>query len=245
VKRLLDISVSIIGLLVATPVLLPVMFLVWRQDGHSPFYIADRVGYGGKLFRMIKLRSMLVNADKSGVDSTSSSDQRITKVGKFIRRYKLDELTQLWNVLLGEMSLVGPRPNVKRETDLYTIQERRLLEVKPGITDFASIVFSDEGDILKDYPDPDIAYHQLIRPSKSKLGLFYVDNNNLFIDLQIIVLTLLAIVSRDRALKETVKMLTKLGAAQDLCSVASRTCVLAPSPPPGSDIIVTSRDGIV
>ena len=111
-KRLLDICVSLIGLLALSPVLLPVIFLVWRQDGHSPFYIAPRVGKGERIFRMVKLRSMVINADKSGVDSTSGNDSRITAVGHFIRRYKLDELTELWNVLLGDMSLVGPRPNV-------------------------------------------------------------------------------------------------------------------------------------
>jgi lipopolysaccharide/colanic/teichoic acid biosynthesis glycosyltransferase len=99
---------------------------------------------------------------------------RITPVGQFIRGYKLDELTQLWNVLKGEMSLVGPRPNVKRETDLYTKVEKDLLTVKPGITDFASIVFSDEGEILSGQSDPDVSYNQLIRPGKSRLGLFYI-----------------------------------------------------------------------
>ena len=141
-KRLFDINVSLIGLLVLSPVLLPVMFLVWRQDGHSPFYIAPRVGKGERIFRMVKLRSMVINADKSGVDSTSGNDSRITSVGHFIRRYKLDELTELWNVLLGDMSLVGPRPNVQRETNLYSEVEKELLSVRPGITDFSSIVFS-------------------------------------------------------------------------------------------------------
>ena len=162
-KRLFDIVCSSLGLIVASPVLCPVIFLVWRQDKQSPFYVAPRVGKNGIPFKMVKLRSMIVNADRSGVDSTSVNDQRITKVGHFIRRSKLDELTQLWNVLIGDMSLVGPRPNVRRETDLYTKLEQKLLTVKPGITDFASIVFSDEGDILKDVEDPDIAYNQLIR----------------------------------------------------------------------------------
>ena len=135
--------------MLASPVLLPVMFLVWWQDRHSPFYVASRVGLDQRPFRMVKLRSMRIGADKSGVDSTSAGDSRITPVGHFIRRYKLDELTQLWNVLIGDMSLVGPRPNVERETRLYTDLEQRLLTVKPGITDYASIVFADEGEILQ------------------------------------------------------------------------------------------------
>src|SRR5205085_5451329 len=171
-KRLFDIICAAAGLVLTSPILLPVMFLIWRQDGFSPFYIAARVGRRESLFHMVKLRSMVKNADKSGVDSTSMDDRRITRVGQFVRKYKLDELTQLWNVLRGEMSLVGPRPNVKRETDLYTREEKRLLTVRPGITDFASIVFSDEGEILAGQPDPDIAYNQLIRPGKSRLGIF-------------------------------------------------------------------------
>lgn len=244
-KRLLDLVVSASGLLIASPVLVPVMFLVWIQDWHSPFYIAPRVGRHGHLFKMIKLRSMIVNADKSGVDSTSSSDQRITKVGHFIRRYKLDELTQLWNVLLGDMSLVGPRPNVKRETDLYTAVEKRLLEVKPGITDISSIVFSDEGEILRDKPDPDIAYHQLIRPGKSKLGLFYIDNQGFLLDFKLILLTALAIVSRDAALRRLVSLMERLKASQELLTIAARQVELEPLPPPGAMTVVTSRDGAV
>jgi len=242
-KRVLDVIASFAGLLFASPILLPVMFLVWRQDRQSPFYVAPRVGKDEKLFRMTKLRSMVANADKSGVDSTSAEDKRITPVGHFIRRYKLDELTQLWNVLVGDMSLVGPRPNVKRETDLYTTEEKRLLSVKPGITDFASIVFSDEGDILKNQPDPDIAYNQLIRPGKSMLGLFYIANRSLLLDIKLCFLTVLAIVSREIALRNTIALLKELGAPLTMLTIASRTQPLIPMPPPGGATIVTSRDG--
>src|SRR5258706_11897139 len=151
-KRLFDVVLSFFGLAAASPVLVPTTIAVWLQDFHSPFYIAPRVGMGGRNFRMVKLRSMVINADRTGVDSTGAADRRITAVGRFIRRYKLDELTQLWNVLLGDMSLVGPRPNVKRETDLYTEVEKGLLAAQPGITDFSSIIFSDEGEILADKP---------------------------------------------------------------------------------------------
>lgn len=242
-KRLFDIVASASGLLVASPILLPVMFLVWKQDKHSPFYVAPRVGMGDRIFQMVKLRSMVINADKTGVDSTGANDRRITPVGHFIRRYKLDELTQLWNVLKGDMSLVGPRPNVKRETDLYTPEEKRLLSVKPGITDFASIVFSDEGDILKDQADPDIAYNQLIRPGKGHLGLFYIAHRSLWVDIRLCVLTAVAIVSRPRALSGVCSLLQSLGASSELLEIASREKPLVPSPPPGGDRIVTSRDG--
>ena len=130
---------------------------------------------------MIKIRSMKVNADLSGVDSTANDDSRITLVGKIIRKFKIDELAQLINVFLGQMSFVGPRPNVERETSLYTTEEKKLLNLKPGITDISSIVFSDEGDILEGRDDPDITYNQLIRPGKSKLGIFYIENSNIFL----------------------------------------------------------------
>lgn len=242
-KRLFDISGAAVGLLLASPILLPVMFLVWWQDRHSPFYVAPRVGRNGKPFRMVKLRSMVIHADRSGVDSTSANDKRITSVGRFIRRYKLDELTQLWNVLLGDMSLVGPRPNVARETDLYTPVERRLLEAKPGITDISSIVFSDEGDILKDHADPDIAYNQLIRPGKSSLGLLYIDNRSLWLDIRLCLLTVLSIVSRESALRALQNVMRGIGAPAELLELARRDRPLVPRPPPGGDRIVTSRDG--
>ena len=230
-------------MIVASPVLCPVMFLVWKQDKHSPFYVAPRVGKDGKPFKMVKLRSMVINADKSGVDSTSANDQRITKVGHFIRRYKLDELTQLWNVLIGDMSLVGPRPNVQRETDLYTPLERKLLEVKPGITDFASIVFSDEGDILKDVADPDISYNQLIRPGKGYLGLFYIDNKSIWLDIRLCFYTVIAILSKEKALKGITSILQSLDANDELLVIAQRAESLRPMPPPGGSKVVTSRDG--
>jgi lipopolysaccharide/colanic/teichoic acid biosynthesis glycosyltransferase len=242
-KRLFDVVASGAGLIVASPVLLPVMFLVWRQDRHSPFYIAPRVGKNDKPFRMVKLRSMVINADKSGVDSTGANDNRITGVGQFIRRYKLDELTQLWNVFKGDMSLVGPRPNVKRETDLYTPVERKLLDVKPGITDISSIVFSDEGDILKDQADPDIAYNQLIRPGKSMLGLLYIQNQSLWLDIKLCFLTVIAVLSREKALAGVQNILKDINAPEDVRLLASRQHALVPCPPPGGDRIVTSRDG--
>jgi lipopolysaccharide/colanic/teichoic acid biosynthesis glycosyltransferase len=240
-KRGVDILLSLLGLILASPILIPVMFLVWKQDRHSPFYVAERMGKKEKPFKMVKLRSMIKNADAQGIDSTGANDMRITPVGHFIRSYKLDELTQLWNVLKGDMSLVGPRPNVKRETDLYTSQEKVLLSIKPGITDFASIVFSDEGEILADKADPDIAYNQLIRPGKSRLGLFYIQKNNLLVDLSLILFTALAIVSKRRALKALVGLLKVLRAPQELLEIASREKPLTPQPPPGSTQVVTSR----
>lgn len=242
-KRLFDIIASGFGLILVSPILLSTLFLVWCQDKHSPFYIAPRVGKDSVLFKMVKLRSMVPNADKSKVDSTGANDGRITRIGHFIRRYKLDELCQLWNVFIGDMSMVGPRPNVKRETDLYTPVERKLLDVKPGITDLASIIFSDESDILANQPDADIAYNQLIRPGKSMLGIFYIENRSLLLDIKLCFLTAVAILSRDKALVKIQHILHKLGAPKELICIANRVEPLTPMPPPGGEKVVTSRDG--
>ena len=243
IKRLFDVIVSLVALTCFAPVLIAFMFLIWRQDGYSPLYLAPRVGLDGKIFTMIKLRSMVINADQTGVDSTGSLDPRITSLGSTIRRFKLDEITQLWNVLVGDMSLVGPRPNVKRETDLYTVEERRLLSVTPGITDFASLVFADEGDILRDKYDPDLAYHQLIRPAKSELGLFYIENRSFLLDLALVCLTAFAIFSRTKTLLVLSFILERLGCSDQLREVCLREKALIPRPPPGAYEIVTSRDG--
>jgi lipopolysaccharide/colanic/teichoic acid biosynthesis glycosyltransferase len=240
-KRVFDILISLFGLLFLSPILLIFMYLVYRQDRCSAFYIAPRVGRNGVTFRMVKLRSMSVDADKTGVDSTSANDYRITPIGHKIRRYKLDELTQLWNVLVGDMSLVGPRPNVKSETDLYSNIEKNLLIVKPGITDFASIVFSDEGEILKGKDDPDLSYNQLIRPWKSRLGLIYIEHQSLLLDLQLILYTMVAIISRPTALNWVTRKLEKMMVDDDIIRVSKRESDLQPSVPPGMNSIVESR----
>jgi len=241
VKRIVDITASFSGLLIAGPLLIPVMVLVWLQDFKSPFYIAPRVGKDGKEFNMIKLRSMVVSKDNSGADSTSSNDSRITSIGRFIRKCKLDELTQLWNVFAGSMSLVGPRPNVKNETDLYTNVEKELLSVKPGITDFASIIFSDEGEILVGKKYPDLAYNQLIRPWKSRLGLIYIEKQSLILDIQLIFCTILAILSKKNTLTWIAKKLHKLDVEEAVITIAKRQVELYPFPPPGTEEIVTQR----
>ena len=184
---------------------------------------------------------MVVHADKSGVDSTSMDDKRITFVGQTIRRFKIDELTQLWNVFLGQMSLVGPRPQVERDVNIYTSEERHLLDVRPGITDFASIVFADEGSILAGRVDPDLAYNQLIRPWKSRLGLLYVRHRTIWIDFKLIFATILAVLARNKALQMVCKMLVHLDADHELLTICSRNTELNPAPPPGADEIVQTR----
>ena len=167
--------------------------LAWsiKREDHGPvFYRGERVGLHGKPFRIFKFRTMVVDAEKLGASSTSDDDVRITKIGRFLRRYKLDELPQLINVLIGDMSLVGPRPEVKKFTDLYTDEEKMILTIRPGITDWASIWNPDEGAILAGSTDPDRDYLEKIRPEKIRLQLKYVRERSFWTDLRIIILTL-------------------------------------------------------
>lgn len=242
-KRFFDVATAGLALLVLSPLLLVLALLIWLQDYHSPFYIAARTGKDEKPYRMVKFRSMVVRADNSGVDSTASNDPRITALGRFVRRLKLDELPQLWNVFKGDMSLVGPRPNVKRETDMYTVEERRLLSIRPGITDIASIVFSDEGEILAGSLDPDLRYNQVIRPWKSRLGLLYVSSRGpLLLDLRLIKLTIMNIFDRPAALSSLSRIIEAYGGDRELIEVALRRDRLRPAAPPGAADIVKSRE---
>lgn len=241
-KRLFDVIFSIAALIFVGPVILIAAVLVWKQDYHWPLYTPWRVGKSERRFRLYKLRSMIIDADRSKVDTTTDSDDRITKVGHTIRRFKLDELPQFMNVLLGHMSLVGPRPNIDREVNLYSQEERRMLSVHPGITDLSSIVFSDLGTILADAEDANLAYNQLVRPRKSRLALFYVDNRTLLMDLRILALTVVAIISSRRARLGVLKILQQHNAPAGLITAVRRDGPLTPAIPPGLDAVVTSRE---
>lgn len=233
-KRLLDVSIAGLALLLLLPALTVIAAAVWIEDRGSPWYRGVRVGCGGREFRMLKFRSMRPDAWKSGVRSTASGDVRITRVGRWLRAGKLDELPQLWNVLTGVMSLVGPRPQVPEETLLYTLDEQRMLNVLPGITDLASIVFSDEGEILAGSADPDLLYNQIIRPWKSRLALLYVEHGCWITDLQILLWTAAAPISRRWALDRVGKLLQVWGAGQPLLRMAGRAAPLLAYPPPGA-----------
>lgn len=240
-KRFLDLILSLAGLIFLSPILVVFILAVFLQDFHSPFYVARRIGKNGKPFKMVKLRSMVVNADRNGVASTSNDDKRITYVGKLIRKFKVDELVQLYNVLKGDMSLVGPRPNVQAETDLYSNEERKLLSVRPGITDLSSIVFSDEGDILEGLEDPDLSYNQLIRPGKGFLGLVYIENQSIGLDFKLILLTVIAIFSRRVALRFVVSILRSFDTPSFVLDIAAREKPLIPLAPPGMNKVVVER----
>jgi lipopolysaccharide/colanic/teichoic acid biosynthesis glycosyltransferase len=192
-KRLFDIVASAAALLVFSPLLAVLAICIKAHDGGPVLYAGRRVGRGGRPFGMYKFRSMVLNADKIGGSSTPDDDPRITPIGRILRRYKLDELPQLINVLKGEMSIVGPRPQVQWAVDLYTPEQRQVLSVPPGITDYASVRFPNEGEILKGSTDPDRDYMEKIHPEKMRLSLEYVRNRSMLTDLRVIARTSLAI----------------------------------------------------
>jgi lipopolysaccharide/colanic/teichoic acid biosynthesis glycosyltransferase len=190
IKRVFDILGSLMGLVVLSPVFLAVLVWIKIDSGGPVLYRGLRAGLFGKPFQILKFRTMVVNADQIGGPSTPENDPRITQVGVRLRRYKLDELPQLINVLRGEMSFVGPRPEVFSETQDYTAEEGRLFEVRPGITDWASIRFRNEGEILRSSPDPHCLYQEKIRPEKVRLGLAYVERRSFAVDMRILFETL-------------------------------------------------------
>lgn len=194
-KRFFDVLLALVGLALAGPFLIAIAVLIKLWSRGPVFYRGVRSGKGGISFRIFKFRTMVVDAEKIGGPSTSSDDPRVTPIGAFLRRYKLDELPQLLNVLGGDMSFVGPRPEVPSEVELYDESARRLLTVRPGITDYASIRFRNEGEILKGHADPHKAYKELIQPEKIRLGLQYVDNHDLATDLKIILSTIKVVVN--------------------------------------------------
>ncbi len=197
-KRSFDIVFSVLGLILAGPLLAATAFMIKAADRGPVFYRGVRVGKNGKPFRIFKFRTMVVNAERIGGSSTSDDDPRITAAGRFLRRYKLDELPQLINVLKGEMSFVGPRPEVQGEVETYSNDELRVLTVRPGITDWASLTFHNEGEILRGSPDPHIAYREKIRPEKLRLALRYVDENSFATDIKIIFRTLVVLLDTRR-----------------------------------------------
>lgn len=192
-KRLFDLYFAAVVLLALAPVFALVAVLIKLSDGGPVFYRGTRVGRGGRHFRMYKFRTMVLNADKIGGASTAERDPRITRVGRFLRRTKLDEFPQFINVLRGEMSVVGPRPQVPSEFARYSEADRQVVQVRPGITDLSSIRFRNEGEILQGQPDPDAAYWVLIHPEKMRLALYYVENHSLRMDLQLVLYTVAAV----------------------------------------------------
>lgn len=196
-KRIFDFIFALVGLIVTSFIFVLVAIFIKIESKGPVFYRGIRVGRYGKPFKIFKFRSMVQDAEKTGTSSTGVSDMRVTPCGRFIRKFKLDELSQLINVLMGDMSLVGPRPEVQKFVDMYTEEEKAILTLRPGITDWSSIKFHNEGEIIETsgIQDADEAYAKLIRPQKLRLQLEYVRKRSLWVDIKIIISTILTIVS--------------------------------------------------
>lgn len=196
VKRLSDLVVAAVAILALAPVLFVVSVAIKLDTPGPAIYRSLRVGRHGKTFAMLKFRTMVVNADRIGASSTPEDDPRITRVGRLLRRYKLDELPQLINVLKGDMSVVGPRPQVPWAVALYSKAERVVLTVRPGMTDYASLAFRNEGEILRGSRDPDRDYLEKIHPRKMQLSIEYVHKASLLTDVRILLATVRAVFGR-------------------------------------------------
>jgi len=195
VKRLFDFLASFIGLVILLPILVLISISIILTSRGGIIFAHDRVGKEGRDFKVYKFRTMQVNAEQSGQLTLGNEDPRITGIGKFLRRYKLDELPQLFNVLFGDMSLVGPRPEVRKYVEQYTEEQLKVLSVKPGITDYASIEYVDEGEILGRAEDPEKEYREVVLPHKLELGIKYVEDSSFLTDLSIIFRTLRRIIN--------------------------------------------------
>jgi lipopolysaccharide/colanic/teichoic acid biosynthesis glycosyltransferase len=193
IKRLFDIAFSSIGLFASVPFLMVIAGLIKIEDPRGPiFYRGLRIGRYGKPFRIYKFRTMSLNAEEVGGPSTALNDPRLTRAGKFLRKYKLDEIPQLINILLGEMSFVGPRPQVEQYTRLYNEEEKVILSVRPGLTDYASIKFINLDEKLGD-GEVDDKYFRQVEPEKNKLRIRYVEECSLWVDLVIIIKTAISL----------------------------------------------------
>lgn len=187
--RFLDILFSSLGLIFLSPVFILLYIAISLESSGGGFYRQQRVGWHGKDFMLLKFRSMRIGSDKKGLITIGGRDPRITRIGYFIRKYKLDELPQLFNVLLGDMSLIGPRPEVRKYVEMYTDEQYRVLTVRPGITDYASIEYADENEILGLADNPDKVYVERILPDKIGYNMKYIDNRSVFEYFRILFLT--------------------------------------------------------
>ncbi len=201
-KRLFDIITAAIGIILLSPIFLLISIWISLESAGGPFYLQQRIGKDGIPFKLFKFRSMRKNSDNQGL-LTIGKDPRITRSGSFIRKYKLDELPQLINVLINDMSLVGPRPEVKKYVDLYSNEQRKVLSVKPGITDEASIKYRNENDLLSNATNPEETYIQKIMPDKLRINLEYIENRSFIKDLGIILRTLWKIVQFRKSVNPT------------------------------------------
>lgn len=190
IKRIFDFTVSLIGVIILSPIFVIVSVSIKLDSKGNILFLQRRVGQYGKEFNIYKFRTMVTNAEKLGTQITIGKDNRITRVGAFLRKFKIDELPQLFNVLKGDMSLVGPRPEVPKYVNLYTEEQRKVLQVRPGITDIASLRYKDENDILGSVDNPEEYYVNVIMKDKLKLNIEYIEKSNIFLDIYLIIKTI-------------------------------------------------------
>lgn len=195
-KRLLDIIICFIASLLLAPVWIILPLLIVIDSEGNPFYVQKRVGKDNKDFNLLKFRTMYAGTDKKGLLTVGDNDRRITRIGYFLRKYKLDELPQLFNIIKGDMSIVGPRPEVRKYVQLYNEHQRNVLKVRPGLTDYASIEYIAESELLAQSDNPEYTYIQDIMPKKIELNLKYIENQSLRLDFELIVKTLLKIIGK-------------------------------------------------
>lgn len=209
-KRIFDLIFSALGLTILSPIILVISILVKFDSHGSVFFKQIRIGLYGKEFKIYKFRTMVIDAESQGIKLTVGQDSRVTQLGKFLRKYKLDEIPQLINVLKGEMSFVGPRPVVPDFVMLYDDDQLQILNVRPGITDYASINFKNESELLAMSDEPERFYIEHIMPLKIELSKQYIDNNNLWLDIKLIFATVFAIINKDKHTKvKGVNMVTE------------------------------------
>ena len=189
-KRLFDIVLSFISLIILTPAFIVFSIWIMLDSKGGACYRQYRVGRHGKEFKMLKFRTMFIDSDQKGLLTVGDGDKRITRAGKFLRKYKLDEFPQLWNILIGEMSFIGPRPEVRKYVDLYTSEQLTVLNVRPGLTDYASLEYIDENKVLGESEDPEKTYVELIMPAKLQLNRKYIEEQSLGTDIKILIKTL-------------------------------------------------------
>ncbi len=194
-KRLFDILFSIIGLLILAPFFIIISLIIMLESRGGIFYLQSRVGLKNIDFKLYKFRTMYIDSDKKGLITIGMRDSRITRVGFYLRKYKIDELPQLLNVLFGTMSFVGPRPEVRKYVDKYTDTQMQVLQVKPGITDYASIEYSNENELLGNSNEPELLYINTIMPHKLDLNLKYIKNQGLITDFKLILRTIKKIIA--------------------------------------------------
>ncbi|MCD4683255.1 MAG: sugar transferase [Bacteroidales bacterium] len=193
VKRLFDLLFSVLGLIILSPLFIILSIIIVVDSKGGVFYFQQRVGKNNTDFGLIKFRTMVEKSDKAGLLTIGEEDNRITKAGKWLRKYKLDELPQLYNILKDEMSFVGPRPEVRKYVDLYNYGQLKVLSVKPGLTDYASMKYINESEILATFGDPEKVYIEKIMPEKLVLNLQYIKEKGFFTDIKILYKTILKV----------------------------------------------------